>query len=456
MSAAEGLSTRGGFAGPDELQALEQFVRLTGSASESIKLNAAATNLARGTSLGYTQTQRMIGQVLTGNTGRLQRYLGIIQPVKNAEFALSQAHKVNVMQLEAQSKALGTAGPLWLKQQEILHGLTPQELQHAQLLDRQATAMMVLQRIQQRYGGATAAFSHTTGGAISNLRNQFDILAKTIGQKLLPVLNTLLQFISKHTTLVMILAGVLTGLAVIYGTVTAAAAAWEAITTAGTVAMGVASVAAGVWSAAVFVLSGAFEAMGVAAGVAWTIATGGLILIVAAVAAAIYLIVTHLKTIVNAFKTAFTAIVNLPVIKQVIGIIGDIANFLGGGGGARVSRASAYGIHGQIGRGGRPVGMLGHAQGGFIGGYGGGDIVPAMLEPGEFVLQRSTVQNIGVQRLNSINASGTIAGSGGGGSDTLHVTMPVQLRIGNQRILAEQVVKFAAVKNALSGAYVSG
>ena len=43
-------------------------------------------------------------------------------------------------------------------------------------------------------------------------------------------------------------------------------------------------------------------------------------------------------------------------------------------------------------------------QGGFIEGFGGGDRVPAMLERGEFVLNKEAVQNIGVNNLSELNA----------------------------------------------------
>ena len=49
-------------------------------------------------------------------------------------------------------------------------------------------------------------------------------------------------------------------------------------------------------------------------------------------------------------------------------------------------------------------------QGGFIEGFGGGDRVPAMLEQGEFVLNKEAVQNIGINNLSELNA-----GKNGGG-----------------------------------------
>ncbi|QDP59997.1 MAG: putative minor tail protein [Prokaryotic dsDNA virus sp.] len=43
-------------------------------------------------------------------------------------------------------------------------------------------------------------------------------------------------------------------------------------------------------------------------------------------------------------------------------------------------------------------------QGGMVDGFGGGDRVPALLERGEFVLNKEAVQNIGISNLESLNA----------------------------------------------------
>mgnify|MGYP005812528129 CR=1 FL=1 len=58
-------------------------------------------------------------------------------------------------------------------------------------------------------------------------------------------------------------------------------------------------------------------------------------------------------------------------------------------------------------------------QGGFIPGFGGGDKVPAMLEKGEFVMNKEAVQNIGVSNLMAQNT-----GEGGGGP-VFHFSGPV-------------------------------
>ena len=49
-------------------------------------------------------------------------------------------------------------------------------------------------------------------------------------------------------------------------------------------------------------------------------------------------------------------------------------------------------------------------QGGFIDGFGGGDRVPAMLEQGEFVMNKESVQAIGVQNLQELNAGRNAGG----------------------------------------------
>lgn len=46
----------------------------------------------------------------------------------------------------------------------------------------------------------------------------------------------------------------------------------------------------------------------------------------------------------------------------------------------------------------------GHSTGGYIGGTGSGDIVPSMLEPGEFVLRKSAVRMLGLDNLHALNA----------------------------------------------------
>jgi TP901 family phage tail tape measure protein len=57
------------------------------------------------------------------------------------------------------------------------------------------------------------------------------------------------------------------------------------------------------------------------------------------------------------------------------------------------------------------------AQGGLVGGVGNIDSVPAILTPGEFVMSKQAVQNIGAQNLADMNQ--------GGGGITLNITAPL-------------------------------
>ncbi len=86
----------------------------------------------------------------------------------------------------------------------------------------------------------------------------------------------------------------------------------------------------------------------------------------------------------------------------------------------------------------------GMSTGGSIPGYGGGDTVPIWLEPGEFVLRKEIVRELGVSKLNEINSGGDIATSPNaqvvrlpsGGSGAISVQMNVQS--GNTMEVLEQ------------------
>ena len=194
--AAERLSTRGGFTTPESLRAMTQFLSLTHSSTQAIALNAAATNVARARHIDLASAVSLVARATTGQTGRLQQYLGIIQPVKTHVDALTAAHKLNTYQLDLQAKAMGKAGPLWLKQQELLHGINPLALQHAQLLDKQATAQVALNRIQKVWGTQTSAYSHTAAGALSNLRNTMEGLLAKVGTVMLPIITKVARALS--------------------------------------------------------------------------------------------------------------------------------------------------------------------------------------------------------------------------------------------------------------------
>jgi hypothetical protein len=171
-SAVTSSAMRGGFGQKQQLEGILQYAGETRSATEATKLNTAATSLARGAHLEYSQAQKMVAMGVTGSTGRLQKYLGIIMPVKTAVEAMSEAEK--------------KANPLKLKA--------------AELADKQATARKVQGIIEQKYGGATAAYNKTAAGQMSNLKNTVGLLDDKIGKALLPVLAKAATFFSKVAT----------------------------------------------------------------------------------------------------------------------------------------------------------------------------------------------------------------------------------------------------------------
>ena len=148
----------GGFAALEETEGLTNFVRLTKSSSQAVKLNREAIILARGAHESYGTAVMQVSRIQTGQVGRLQRYLGIIQPVKYYEQQLSSEQKKRF----------------------------PEKVKEAQLLDKEATAREANRRVLERYGGAVSTYNKSTAGSISNANNAFKNLTEQIGEKLLP------------------------------------------------------------------------------------------------------------------------------------------------------------------------------------------------------------------------------------------------------------------------------
>ena len=501
MEQTEKLATHGGFAPMTQLAAITKFIGQTHSATTALNMNALATDIARRTGVDYTTATTLLGRAMTGTAGKLQQYIGVIQPVKAAQFALSQAHGVDVLQLTAQSKALGKLGPLWLQQQELLHHLTPQMVQHAQLLDKQATATMVLGRVQATFGGATQRYSRTVQGSISDLKNKFDILAASIGTKALPIVKAIVGFLAGHTTAVLVFGGAIIGLGLAMGAASLAAGRVggrdrRIATAAAAVASGALSfMTVALWAAEV-----AFDALGLAATVAWGAATlgivAGIILIVThfkqfkqivadvlnwitghwrgliiiltgPIGLAVVLIVDHFNQIkrvagavVGWFKGAWQTVEHAlagpfeaawRIIQGIANKVKGVFSAITGVGGSIVHSVGGFLAHPfGLSRGGIVPHM---ANGGIIGGYGTSDTIPAMLTPGEQVLTRRQVQGMAMEG-NSVTPTGGIVGPGADPSE-VYVLAPIKVYAG-QRVLAETVVHASARKAALAGRYVSG
>lgn len=540
--ATEALAEHGGYSVPQQLSGLNQFLRLTKSTTQAMRDNNLATDMARSGATSFSNAQMVIERALSGSTRGLQRYLGIIEPVKTAEFALTQAHGLNLDAMQQQSVALGKLGPAWLKRQETLHNITPAEMEHAQALDKQATAMKGLSELQSKYGGSTASFSKSTAGSISNAENSLDIAIEKIGKSFLPIvasaargIASLAELISAHWTQIKrVISSVVDPLigtigtlirffernhaaakaaAVGIGILVGAYAVWKVATTAMTVAqaalnlvldadpiiliiLAIAALAAGLVYAyeksktfrdivqetgrvakAMFMgLEAIVNATVKFIGAHWKMLAvggafflGGPFLALGIFVATHFALVKHLaeglvrdisrifSTVVHAIEWPFeqawryiTRIFNdiKRTVQSITKIPGSVLGGITGGIGHFLSHP--FGFH--------TGGLVRHmAAGGPIGGYGGGDVIPTMLEPGEYVLNKQAVQNIGIQNLNSLNAGIRPAGAMGNGSspNEVYVAAPMKFQVGS-RILTETVAHFSAKKASLSGGYVSG
>jgi hypothetical protein len=168
-------SSSGGFSALEETEGLAQLVRETKSTTKAIQDNRSAIALARGAHEDYGAALSQVERIETGQVGRLQKYLGIIQPVKYYVDQLTASEKKRF----------------------------PQKVKEAELLDKEATAREANRRILERYGGAVNAYNKSTAGSISNANNAFKQATEQLGEKLLPAETAVAKEFSKLITEIM-------------------------------------------------------------------------------------------------------------------------------------------------------------------------------------------------------------------------------------------------------------
>ena len=168
----ERTSTHGGFSPIEETRGITQLLQLTGKYTTALKLNSSAVNLAHGAHIEYSRALKIVAKAQLGTAGRSQEYLGIIQPVKTYVDQLTEAQK---------------------KQ-------NPELLRHAELLDKQATAMEIDRAVLKKYKNATAEYSKTASGAMSNFKNTLDLLEGSLGRKLLPLVTRVFTAMGEGVT----------------------------------------------------------------------------------------------------------------------------------------------------------------------------------------------------------------------------------------------------------------
>jgi len=444
----EESATRGGFGPATETAGIARFVTQTHSATKALQLNNEVVAVARRAGLDYAAAYSLVARAQTGQGRGLAKYIGIVQPVTSHVQALTLAHQQQAAHLMHLTAAQEAANPGLVDQLIAAKKLNPELLRHAQLLDRQATATEINARITQRLGGATAAYSHTAQGALSNAMNGYDAMKEQLGRAFLPVVTKVglamagqARWMQRHRGLVLGLIGVTTAFAITLGTlklaivtVETATKAWagiQAVLDAELLANPIGLVIVGIAAlvAAVVLLVTHFNDFrrGVSIVFDWLVGTvksvvgffkkhwKDLLPIIAGPFAPLILVITHLKEVKR-------------LAKDVIGLGGKLVH--GAIGGVEHFVSHPFGLH----EGGMVPAFAG---GGPVGGLGNTDRVHALLKPGEFVLRQEVVSAVGVSNLNSLNSSGRIAPGGQPEVIELHHKSMI-----GPRVIAEEVTRY--------------
>ena len=153
-------SSAGGFNRLQETEGIAQLTRETGSYTTALRENQAVVTLSRGLHQGYATTLGQVQRLETGTPGRLTKLIGPYVAVKTYVDQLTASQKKRY----------------------------PELLKEAELRDKEATALQLNQRIQERYGSAVVAYNNSAAGAITNARNAFSNAEEELGEKLAPVI----------------------------------------------------------------------------------------------------------------------------------------------------------------------------------------------------------------------------------------------------------------------------
>lgn len=326
----------GGFLRDTEIESITKFIGVTHSANAALEANKAAVLLARREHLEYSSVQRYIGQALVGNVRRLQQYTGAIIPVRDNVWALMQAHKAEVAQLENTASGMKKTGSAWLRQQELLHTIAPAQLKNAQLADRQATAHEVLQRVLTKFPSAIDAYNSSTEGKLNNLKTTLDVVTAEIGQGLLPAVNKVLgvfgqviTWMNKNRDVAYALAGAITFLSVVVllgkfvGAIKGALVALKLIEGEQkqvTLQMYLMSAAAGVWSAAMVAAEDAVLTVAIGMGIGVDAALGLIGLALVAVGVGLFLLITHFKQVKDWLASHWPIIAGILIAPMTFGL----------------------------------------------------------------------------------------------------------------------------------------
>lgn len=464
---ADAASQHGGGTAEQELTGIAQFIQQTHNLTEAQKAQTAANKLAIGTGMSYAQAQQAISSGLAGRTRGLQRYLGIIQPVKTAEDALTTSYQAQYNQQQLIARGMGRQGSEYLRQWALTHRVTASERARATALDQSRTAQELLTKVNDRYGHS----QESTAQRLSDLKHSFSNLEANISTMLIPVLNTGAKFLGdvagwldKNRTVAIALGGVIATLATVVmmgklvKSVKSAANELKLASLASKL-FGEDGVIAGALSA---------EGAGLAEGAWMAFAASTLI---GLLIPAIGLLITHFGTVKKVVSEVASWVSREfgDIVHTVSGVVDSIERFFSRLFNKLISpfRDAINWIksHAQdlnplhwISKG---VGAVGHflgsilheggpvyrAAGGPIyreaGGPVGTDSVPMWGSPGEYVLPRSVVSQLGTPFLNNL-----VAGGGAGSAPEVRVFIePAPINISGQKV-AQIVLKESKKRSA--------
>ena len=282
-----------GFTADDTNNAIAAGVVSTQDTGTAIKNLGVAADLARFKHISLAAASNIVDRALTGNLRPLKQ-LGIDLPIagggalklKNAHQALATAQQ-NVNNLLQQNHGKITQGskayPAYQKALEAVKAA------HGKVKDAAHAHDKILEALSKRMGGQASSYSKTFAGHMDTLKASLHNTGITIGQKLMPFVSKLIGFFAKIVSNKAALTGVFIVLgAILLGMI-------------------------GVW---------VFNT--IAAMSFWAAATGGIIILVAALAVGIAWIVTHWSQVWGWVKGVVTG-----VWHHIVDAFHSVINWLG-------------------------------------------------------------------------------------------------------------------------------
>jgi hypothetical protein len=170
---ADALSQAGGFAPTEEIQALTNFTTAGEKATTAMHNLNLATDIARARHLSLESAVKLVSQAEMGRSTGLAR-LGInIPKVTTAQDALT---------------ASGVKATVYQREQ-------------AKLQDQNATRLVTLRALQDKFKGSTEAYSKSAQGSWSDLTHEMEVMSTTLGQTFLPMVEAVIKFLAQHKSI---------------------------------------------------------------------------------------------------------------------------------------------------------------------------------------------------------------------------------------------------------------